>query len=122
MLCHLTALSACVGIPFGNIIGPLIIWQIKKDEVPETVAHAKESINFQITAMLVLLFLLGVAGFALMLIAFWITAIIGIPLLLLVVFVVSVATLIWFIFVVVATIKANEGEFYRYPMTLRLLR
>ncbi|HDZ22988.1 MAG TPA: DUF4870 domain-containing protein [Desulfobacteraceae bacterium] len=48
MFCHLTALSACI-IPFGNIIGPLVIWLIKKDEIAIVDEHGKESLNFQIS-------------------------------------------------------------------------
>ncbi len=32
--CHLSALVAFIGIPFGNVLGPLVIWLIKKNEMP----------------------------------------------------------------------------------------
>lgn len=49
MLCHLTALCCWVGVPFGNIVGPLIVWLIKKDETPLVDEQGKESLNFQIS-------------------------------------------------------------------------
>ena len=49
MFCHLAGLAAYV-LPFvGNIIGPLIIWQVKKDEHPFIDANGKEAVNFQIS-------------------------------------------------------------------------
>jgi len=48
MLCHLSALAGFV-IPFGNILGPLLVWQIKKNEIPSVEAHGKAALNFQIT-------------------------------------------------------------------------
>src|ERR1035438_7123864 len=51
MLCHLSALAGFV-IPFGNILGPLIIWQIKKNEFPSVDIHGKAALNFQITVII----------------------------------------------------------------------
>ena len=50
MLCHLSALAGFIGIPFGNILGPLLVWQIKKNEIPSVEVHGKAAMNFQITA------------------------------------------------------------------------
>ena len=49
MLCHLSTFAGMVGIPFGNILGPLIIWLIKKDEYPFVDDQGKEALNFQIS-------------------------------------------------------------------------
>lgn len=49
MLCHLTALLGIIGIPFGNIVGPLIIWLLKKNVYPFVNEQGKESLNFQIS-------------------------------------------------------------------------
>ncbi|OPX33762.1 orotate phosphoribosyltransferase [candidate division KSB1 bacterium 4484_188] len=48
MLCHLIALAGFV-IPFGNIIGPLVVWMIKREESPFIDYHGKEALNFQIS-------------------------------------------------------------------------
>ncbi|HEX9974544.1 MAG TPA: DUF4870 domain-containing protein, partial [bacterium] len=97
MLCHISAFAGFL-MPFGNIIAPLIIWLIKKDEYPLVSDQGKEAINFQITLTIYL--------FAS---AILIILVIGIPLLIGLVF-------FGFIVTVIAAIKASEGERYRYPM------
>ncbi|MFV1964993.1 MAG: DUF4870 domain-containing protein, partial [Pirellulaceae bacterium] len=52
MFAHLAALSGYIGIPFGNIIGPLIVWMIKKDESSFVDDQGKESLNFQISMLI----------------------------------------------------------------------
>jgi uncharacterized Tic20 family protein len=52
MLCHLSGLAIFVGVPFGNIVVPLILWLIKKDESSYVNYHGKEALNFQITVIL----------------------------------------------------------------------
>ena len=104
MLCHLTALSGFVGVPFGNIIGPLLIWQIQKDKFPIVIAHGKESLNFQISvtmyAIAAGLLIFACVGFVLL------------P-------AVIVASIV---FTIIATVKANNGEAYRYPLTIRFIK
>jgi uncharacterized protein len=103
MLCHLSALAGYV-IPFGNIIAPLIIWQIKKTELPSVDVHGKEAVNFQISVLIytfVSIFLTFI--------------VIGIPLL--------VATVIGnLVLIVIASLKANNGETFRYPLTIRFIK
>ena len=48
MLCHLSALIVLLGIPFGNILGPFIVWLFKKNRFPRIDKQGKESMNFQI--------------------------------------------------------------------------
>jgi len=102
MFAHLSALIGFV-IPFGSILGPLIIWQIKKNEYPLVDDQGKEALNFQIT----------------MAIAFIVCFIL--------IFILIGAILIWLvglfdlIMIVIAAIKANNGERYRYPLTIRLV-
>ena len=104
MFCHLAALCGHV-IPFGNIIGPLVIWLIKRDEYPLVADQGKESLNFQITVMI----------FALGSIPLIFACGIGIATL--------IATGIFsLIFIIVATVKANEGVKYRYPIAIRLIK
>ncbi len=103
MLCHLSALSTFI-IPFGSLLGPLIVWQLKKNEFPIVDDQGKEALNFQITtliAMIVSLILVFIA--------------IGIVLLI----AVGIASLV---FTIIAAIKANNGETYRYPFCLRLIK
>jgi hypothetical protein len=103
MLCHLAALAGYV-IPLGNIIRPLFVWLVKKDEFSFVDDQGKESLNFQIT-MTIFIFVSIVL----------IIVLIGIPLL------VGLAVLD-LILVIVAAIKASEGQQYRYPLNIRFIR
>ncbi len=102
MLSHLSALSALIGVPFGNILGPLIVWQIKK-EMPFVDDQGKESMNFQISSTIYFV-VLGILSFLL----------IGIP------FLIAFA-IFWLVVVIIASVRANEGKPYRYPLTIRFI-
>lgn len=91
-----------VGI--GGFIIPLVIWLSKKDDSELISKHAKESLNFQLS-LLLYSFIAGILIFI----------IIGVPLLF-ILFVVNVVC------VILATLKADKGEFYRYPMTIRFIQ
>ncbi len=103
MACHLAALSGFV-IPFGHIIGPLLIWLVKKDESEYVNDQGKESLNFQIS---VTIYLIIAAILILVIIGIFLIAAIGIFVL---------------VMVILATIKASNGEKFRYPLTLRLIQ
>ncbi len=103
MFCHLSFFAIFI-IPFlGNILGPLIIWLIKKDEFPLVNDQGKESINFQIS-MTIYFFISIIFCFVA----------IGIPILIAILFFDP-------IFTIIAAVKANEGVPYRYPLTIRLI-
>lgn len=103
MLAHLSALCGFI-IPLGNIIGPVLVWQIKKHEIPAVVAHAKEALNFQISCFIYLV----VA-------AILIFIVIGFPLM------VAVG-LFNLVCVIIAALKANDGRPWSYPITIRFLK
>src|SRR5438874_7506319 len=114
VLCHVSALSMLLGVPFGNILGPLLIWLLKRGESPAVDAHGKEALNFQISVTLYLLIASGVTvGLMLVLVGFLL-----LPLLIAAAIIVPVLDLI---LVIIATVKASNGEAYRYPFTLRLI-
>jgi len=102
LFAHLSALIGLV-IPLGNVIGPLIIWQVKKDTMPFASEQAKEALNFNITVAIA-----AIVCFVLFLV------LIGMMLL-------PLVGLFWLIFTILAAVKANEGVQYRYPFTLRLV-
>ncbi len=103
MLCHLTAFAGCI-IPFGNIIGPMIIYSLKRKEFPLVEDQGKESLNFQITFSI--LFLISLFLY-LIIIGIFLSLIIG---------------LLGLIFVIIGALKANQGEYYRYPFTIRFIK
>ena len=49
MWCHLSAIVGYLGVPFGNIIGPFVVWMIKRDTDPFVDDHGKESLKFEIS-------------------------------------------------------------------------
>jgi len=102
MLCHLSALAAFI-FPLGNIFGPLIVWLVKKDESPFVDDQGKESLNFQISFTIYCIF---AAILSVILIGFILLIALGIAFLIL---------------VIIAAVKANEGEEFRYPFTIRLV-
>lgn len=104
MLCHLLALTGLLGIPFANIIGPLIMWQLKKNESPLVNEQGKESLNFQISVtiyMIVAALLMFVLIGFILLPAILITSI---------------------VFVIIASVKTSNGETYRYPLCIRFIK
>jgi hypothetical protein len=104
MLCHLTALLGMIGIPFGNIFGPLIIWLLRKNTYAFVNEQGKEALNFQLSMTIYALAA-----------ALLIYVKIGMPLLLLI-------AGINFILVVIASIRAYNGLPFIYPFTLRIIK
>jgi uncharacterized Tic20 family protein len=110
MLCHLSSLSGYLGNGIGSIVGPLLVWLIKKDTMPEVDAHGKEALNFNVS---ILIYGIGLTIFTFLTLGFG--AFLAVPLVLAMVIFHIVCT-------VIATIKANNGEFYQYPLTIRLFK
>ncbi len=104
ILCHASAL---LGVFFhfpGHLLGPFIVWLAKRDDSPEIDAHGKESLNFQIS---MLIYNVVAAVFCLVLIGFFFLAVLWV---------------LNAIFVIVASIQASDGKFYRYPITIRFIQ
>ncbi len=130
MAAHLSALAAVAGLPFGHVLGPLIIYLIKGHESEFVGEHAKASLNYQITISIVGLIAILVAialslsflisstsensnggpavGFGVLWIAIGIAAVL--------------LLLLSLIFIILGTIAANEGRPYTYPFAIRFLR
>jgi hypothetical protein len=103
MLCHLSAmLMYCTVI--GGFIAPLVIWLLKRDEMPFVADQGRETLNFQITTLLAL-----IVG--------------GVLCIVLIGFVVIGAVLLFhFIVTIIATVRVSEGVLYRYPICWRVIR
>jgi len=120
MLCHLLGFVAFLGIPLGNILGPLVIWLVKKDEDPFADACGKESLNFQISVTIYGL-ILALTGFVIMIPSAFIPflGILTMPAVVLLGLAFMIAVIV---LVIIASVRASEGEVYRYPYTIRLIR
>jgi len=102
---HLSALAGLVIVGFGHVLGPLIIWLLKKNEVTGLDAAGKNVLNFQISWSLWFLLSGIVAAVSSCLI---------VPLAL------PVAIfLVWIALVVSGAIKASNGIGCTFPLTIR---
>jgi uncharacterized protein len=102
MFAHLAAFAAFI-IPLGNIVGPLIVYLIKKDEYEFVNDQGKEVLNFQITWTI-----------AMIISAILIIAVVGI-------FMLIGFGIAWLILMIMGTVAASKGEYYRYPLSLRFI-
>jgi uncharacterized protein len=86
------------------ILGPLIIWLVKKDSSPFVADQAKEALNFQITLLIAtipaaLLVCVGIG-----------------------VFLLPVIGIVGLVLAIIAAVETSKGVAYRYPATLRLIK
>jgi uncharacterized Tic20 family protein len=103
MLAHLIgALGGFIG-PFGSILGPLILWLVKKDEHPFIDDQGKEALNFQISVAIYMLVSLPVSIFTCGVLsgAVWLFGV---------------------VMGIIACTQANNGVWYRYPLCIRLVK
>ena len=103
MFCHLSGLLGYL-VPFGNVIGPLVVWLINREKHPYIDEQGKEALNFQLSVLAYALL-----SFALILV---LLGLLLLPLL----------ALFNVVMVITAAIKVKDGEAYRYPLTIRFLR
>jgi uncharacterized Tic20 family protein len=118
---HLAALSGHL-IPFGNVVGPLLVWLIKRDESSYLNEHGKEAVNFQLTSMVYGILYLTVAlvivfssavhtvGVGALPVFFWWIFIVG-----------ALLWLLWMISVIVAAVAAASGRTFHYPLAIRFI-
>lgn len=129
MAAHLSALVAVAGLPFGHVLGPLVVYLVKGHESEFVGEHARASLNYQITISLLAILAVIVAlaatfgfivplsnaesttaGFNLA--ALWIAFGVGS----------LIAVLASILFVILGTLAASEGRTYNYPFAIRFLR
>jgi len=103
MYCHLSGLLGII-VPLGNIVAPLIIWQLKRDELPFVNDQGKEALNFQLS---ITIYLFVSAILILIIVGLFLLIAIG---------------LFSTIFAIIAAVNAADGIKYRYPLTLRLIK
>jgi uncharacterized Tic20 family protein len=108
---HLLGFSWFVFPFYGNILGPLVLWLIKRGDSPYLDRVGKEVLNFQISfsiyisaaiavGTVLLIFLVGILFY----------------------FVAAAIWVAWIILMIVGAVKTSNGEEYKYPFTIRLLQ
>ena len=102
-LCHIVALSGLIGNGVGFVLGPLVVWLIKKDEFSFVEKQGKEAINFQIT-MIIAAVVSGIL--TVVVVGFFLLIAVGVMMI---------------AFPIIAAAKSSKGEPYRYPFTIRFI-
>jgi uncharacterized Tic20 family protein len=103
MACHLIALIGFLGIPFGHLLGPLVLWLCMRDSHPFVDSQGKEALNFQLSMTIY-----GIAAGVLCLV------LIGFVLL-------PAVVLADLVLLIIAAVKAGSGIGFRYPLTIRFI-
>lgn len=103
MFLHLSQMLNFV-IPFGGVVAPILIWQLKKDEVPALDAHGKMVVNWMISELIY-----GVVSVILCIVLIGFLGLLAL-------FIMGIA------FPIIGAIKANNGEFFEYPLTIKFLK
>ena len=103
LLCHLLALSGYF-MPFGHLVGPLVIWMVKRQDMSFVDSQGKESLNFQISITIY-----GIVAAA--------------SLFLLIGFILLPAVIVFnLVCVILASIETANGKPYRYPLCIRFIK
>ncbi len=103
MLAHLSALAVFILPTIGHIVGPLVIWLIKKDQSPWIDQQGKNALNFQIS---ITLYAIVCGILVIVLIGFLLLAVLGV---------------FWLVMVIMAAVQANDGKDFQYPLTIRFI-
>ncbi len=130
-LIHLSALIKYLGVPFGSILGPLITWLIWRDQSKFDDFHGKEALNFNLSFLIykIVVVIIGLLMFLSPLITALsnnpdenpITLILSIPGLLIFIFGFGFVEIVWLVLLIIASIKAGQGTWYRYPLIIRFI-
>lgn len=104
MFAHLAALAGLVGIPAGNVVGPLVVWLVKREEMPFVDRQGKNALNFQISMLIY-------------------SIVAGLTMFILIGFLLLPALIIFQIVVtILAGLRANEGRTYQYPLSIQFIK
>ena len=100
---HLSVLAGFV-VPIAGFVAPIVIWQLKKDDLPGIDAHGKNVVNWLISKLIYVVvsvvLLLAVIGFVLL----------------------PVVLVLGIVFPIMGAVKANNGEVWKYPLAIRFLQ
>lgn len=100
MLMHLTQFAGAI-VPLAGFIVPILMWTTNKDTNTNVDRHGKNILNAMIS-------------YAIYAVVLCIT-VIGIP-------IAAILGVAYAVFVVIATVKANNGEYWKYPLTIQIIK
>lgn len=116
MILHLSVFAGYV-VPLAGLVAPIVIWQMKKDQFPIVDEHGKNQFNWMISMLIYStvtgLFSLVVWALMVVFIGFLL-----LPLLVIAGFLIGIAAIV---LPIIAALKANNGEVWPYPLTIRFL-
>ena len=128
---HLSSFAKYL-IPFAGIVVPLIIWQTKKNESEFIDQNGKSVINFHISTFLygMILFCISAVIFITNIVSYVNLEKLGkeiFPVELVTLFIVGIGilcfyTIVEFILIILGSVKANEGNVYKYPFTINFIK
>ena len=95
----------CMFVGGLTVLGPLIVWLVKKNESPYVAHHGREALNFQITMLI---------AFAVCFVAGFVTCGVGWAL-------GGLVAIVNVILSIIGAVKANEGQLWTYPFSIRLV-
>jgi uncharacterized Tic20 family protein len=104
VILHLSALAGIILPSCGNIIGPLVVWLIKKPEIPALDAEGRKVLNFQISAA-IYIFVSSLIGFLTCFLAF-------LPI---------IVVIWWLIYTIIGAVKTSNNESFEFPLTIKML-
>ena len=104
MLAHITAFALFILPTIGHIIGPLIIWLMKKDQSAWVDRQGKNALNFQISITI-----------------YFFVSLLLIPVIIGIILVVAVA-IFWLVSVIMASVRVNDGEDYQYMFSINFIK
>jgi hypothetical protein len=102
-LLHLSLLAGYTVVPLAGMIAPIIIWQIKKNELPEIDVHGRNVVNWIISSIIY-----GAIGFVL-------TFVIVGWLVFLALYILGI------VFPVIGALQANKGIAWKYPLAFNFV-
>jgi uncharacterized Tic20 family protein len=103
MFCHLSAFAGFF-VPFGGVIGPLVIWLTKRDDSTWINENGKASLNFQLSMLLYMMLVVPLCFI-----------LVGIPLLM-------VLGALKIVFIIIASVRASKGEEFKYPLAIPFIQ
>ena len=111
MFCHLAGLAGLSPLlpVIGCAVAPLVIWQLKSDEFPYVAEQGRRAVNFQLSMLLyvtigTVICLVSLIGVFLIPVVFCVFGLVDLML------------------VLIAAVKANRGQHYRYPIAIRFFK